>query len=240
MNSMEDFATFEEFSSNVEMGEGFGEAMAIVAGFLLIFALLAGIVGLIMYIFQSVGLYTIAKRRGINHAWLSWIPVGCNWILGCIADQYRYVAMGENKNRRTVLLILSLTSLALSVVGFGISSSGTLAMLTEIMQEGTQATEAVVAGTSMGITSLLSMAGSIVSLVTTVFVYISLFDLYSSCTPRNNVLFLVLGIFFGFLNGIFIFACRNKDQGMPPRKRPAQQPQWHDPVTDREPWDQAE
>ena len=34
MNSMEDFATFEEFSSNVEMGEGFGEAMAIVAGYL--------------------------------------------------------------------------------------------------------------------------------------------------------------------------------------------------------------
>ncbi len=27
------------------------------------------------YILSSLGFYTLAKRRGIRHPWLSWIPV---------------------------------------------------------------------------------------------------------------------------------------------------------------------
>lgn len=33
-------------------------------------------ISLVFYIFESLGLYTIAKRRGIRHPWLSWVPLG--------------------------------------------------------------------------------------------------------------------------------------------------------------------
>ena len=49
----------------------------------------ASIIQIAVYVFTSLALYTIAKRRGINHPWLSWIPVANVWILGSIADQYR-------------------------------------------------------------------------------------------------------------------------------------------------------
>ena len=52
--------------------------------------------------------------------------------------------------------------------------------------------------------------------------YVAMYDLYTSCSPQNNVLFLVLSIFFTVTEPFFLFFIRNKDEGMPPRR---QQPQ---------------
>ena len=49
--------------------------------------------------------------------------------------------------------------------------------------------------------------------------YIAMYDLYTSCTPQNNVLFLVLSIFFSVTEPFFVFFIRNKDEGMPPRRQ---------------------
>ena len=63
----------------------------------------------------------------------------------------------------------------------------------------------------------LSLILFVLSTVLIVFQYIATYDLFMSCTPKNAVLFLVLNLLFG-LGAVFIFACRNKDEGMPPRK----------------------
>ena len=47
---------------------------------------------------------------------------------------------------------------------------------------------------------------------------VALYDFYSSCTKKYNVLFLVLGLVFQFLEPVFFFICRNKEEGMPPRR----------------------
>ena len=44
---------------------------------------------IVSYVLLAWGLFTIAKRRGINKPWLAWIPVVNVWMLGCISDQYR-------------------------------------------------------------------------------------------------------------------------------------------------------
>ena len=53
------------------------------------------IFSVVTYVLTSLGLYTMAKRRMINHPWLSWVPVANMWILGSLSDQYRYVARGQ-------------------------------------------------------------------------------------------------------------------------------------------------
>ena len=60
--------------------------------------------------FASIGLTTIANRRGLRNGWLSWLPVGYDWTIGNIADQYRYLARGEVRSRRKALLALSIVS----------------------------------------------------------------------------------------------------------------------------------
>ena len=84
---------------------GFSGAMLIFYLIYMVF-MLALTVG--SYVLQSVSLHTIAKRRGIHKPWLSWLPIGEMWIVGCISDQYQYVVKGRVKNKRKALLVLNI------------------------------------------------------------------------------------------------------------------------------------
>jgi uncharacterized membrane protein len=58
----------------------------------------------------------------------------------------------------------------------------------------------------------------VISLVYTVLYYVALYDLYKSSDPRHDALYLVLSILLGVVTPFLIFACRNKEGGMPARK----------------------
>lgn len=55
----------------------------VVSGVLIIIAI---IIFCIRYVFQALGFYTMAKKRGIEHAWLAWIPIVQNYIFGELVD----------------------------------------------------------------------------------------------------------------------------------------------------------
>lgn len=246
--------------------------MAVFLGIILIIWLIALAFGILMYVFQSLGLYTIAKRRGIDNPWLAWIPVGYQWILGCVSDQYQYVAKGQVKSKRKLLLVLSIISLVLSVVtligSIGVFTNLIINLADEVsveqyeyyygysddmLIEDTYNDEALenigAAASSMAGFYGSSMIASVINIVMGIFVYIALFDLYRSSDPGNATLFLVLGILFSVAQPFFIFACRNKDGGMPPRMAPVQPaawnpaqptldtPAWNPPAPPAEPWE---
>lgn len=74
------------------------------------------VIGLVSYVLLAVGLHSMAKRRGIRNAWLAWIPIANAWVLGCLSDQYQYVAKGRNKSRRKVLLTLGILTEVVSII----------------------------------------------------------------------------------------------------------------------------
>lgn len=166
---------------------------------------------LAMYILTSLGMYRMAKRRGIHRPWLAWIPVGNMWILGCISDQYQAVVKNKTTNRRGTLMGLYIASLLLAViymifaVGFALSQN--FAFLGGFL-----------------ITFLAILA---VSIAFSVFGYMSYFDFYRSADPDNAVLYLVLSIFVSVTAPFLIFLCGKKDGGMPARveEAPAQLPE---------------
>ena len=204
-----DFSAYEYYLDGdlMEFFEEFGFAMiGIVLGILLV----ALLVGLVFYVLQSVALYSIAKRRGINNAWLAWIPIGTNWIMGSISDQYQYVVNGKIKNKRKIMLILSLCPIAINLIARVVS---TALLLTSV---GSSATEVVMV--SSAVTAVQSVVNAGFSIALAVYGCIALYDLYTSCCPNNNVLFLVLGIIFSFLTPFFLFFNRKRDDGMPPRR----------------------
>lgn len=199
------------FSVDESMGIGFAIAWLIYAVAMLAF-------GIAAYILQASGLYTIAKRRGIRKPWLSWIPVVSCWIIGCISDQYQYLVKGKNKSRRKVLLTLNIVNMVLGVVMvvcyIVILVNGITGAMNGITED-----ELMMGmmGPLMGVLGMLiPMMG--VSIAMMIFYYMSMYDLYSSCSPQNNVLFLVLSIIFNVTEPFFVFFNRNKDAGMPPRR----------------------
>lgn len=184
------------------------------------------------YVFTALALYTIANRRGIRKAWLAWIPVLDVWILGSISDQFRYVTKGENKSKRKALLTLSLINAVATVVVIVLFVGMLINAFVIAFNNGTE--EMIVrqiVGPAMG---MLGIAVLMLALTVAhaIIYYMALYDLYTSCEPRNNTLYLVLSIIpmvSTIAKPLFLFLCRDKDEGMPPR-RPESIPEYAAPM----------
>ncbi len=212
-----------------EIGEGL-EAL-----FGLTWSTLPTLISLAVYVFTALGLYTLAQRRGLRHPWLAWIPVASAWILGSLSDQYRYVVRGQVRSKRKVLLTLNIISAVMGVVMGVVIMAAVIRCAFSF--RGASETEIVNAflGSIMGVLAMcVPLAG--VSIASAVLSYMALYDIYTSCDPANNTVYLVLSILFGFTQAIFLFLCRNRDDGMPPRRDA--QPQYRQPT--QEPWEQQD
>ena len=211
---------FEEF---MEYGLG---ASLLTNGF-------SSLLGLASYVLTALALYTMAQRRGIKNAWVSWVPVINCWILGSLSDQYRYVVKGEIKNKRKTLLILNILNGVLSIV----LAIGVVIMVVMGIRSTMGPYSEDILGSAIGaVAGIVGLCLPIVgiSIALAVIRYMALYDIYTSCQPQNNVLFLVLSIIFRVTEPFFLFLCRDKDEGMPPRK---QEPVYTPP---QEPWNNPE
>ena len=201
----------------------------------------SGLFGIASYVLSSMALYTLAKRRGIAKAWLSWVPVVNVWILGSLSDQYRYVVKGQYKNKRKSMLILSIL---LWILGVAMTAVGGVLVAGAITGAMRGVSEKVmlesVLGPALGLCGLaVPVIGIAIAL--TIIRYMALYDVYTSMDPTSNVLFLVLSILFSFTECFFLFFSRNKDEGMPPRKQEPvytapQEPRWQPPQPEQETW----
>ena len=188
------------------------------------------------YVLLALGMFAIAKRRGISKPWLAWIPFGQSWILGSISDQYRYVTRGEQKAKRKALLTLEILVVVLIFVVI-IALVGAFAGLfmqmdmEALMQNPESAAymietfmednmDQVISALGLVVVLLLPLLGVAVAMC--VVKYMAFHDLFASCDPKNKTLFTVLGIIldiFGLsvVMSVFVLICKNKDEGMPPR-----------------------
>ena len=201
-----------------------GAAAGIITGIFLMVYFLAMAFSVASYVLTAVGMYRIAKRRGIHHAWLAWIPVGSNWLLGSISDHYQYVAKQKNTKRRKVLLTLSLI-----LMGATLAFAACTAAMVIAAGSTTDDTGMFVAMTLMVVSYLVVMG---LSIAVTVVSYIACYDLFRSCKPGNAVLFLILSVIFNVTLPFFIFFISNSDEGMPPkRSRQPEQIPYEEPET---------
>ncbi len=168
-----------------------------------------------LWILKSIALYQIAKRRGIVHAWLSWIPVGQEWIIGSLSDQYQYLVFGRIRDKRKMMLGFSAVSWAGTLITIVLLLDFLFPlMLNESVWYGFSYNLAVFGGLMF----LFSVIVGVFTIATFVLKCICRYDLYQSCEPANAIAYLVLGTIFGFVDPFLLWACRHKDLGMPPRK----------------------
>lgn len=205
----------------------------------------SSLIAIAAYVLSSMTFYTVACRRGLNHPWLAWIPVVKNYLIGSVSDQYRYVVRRERKNKRGILLALSILRAVLGAIALGlliaVISRGVRGFMWDyserrIMEEIMESVAGLI---------YMSLPLCAVSIAYWILRYMALFDIYRSLDPGNGVLYLVLSILIRATEPFFLFFNRSKDDGMPPRKKSAPvqtppEPQWQ-PTQDRpDPWEQSE
>lgn len=159
------------------------------------------------YVLQSLGYHTLAKRRGIANPWLAWLPIGNAYIMGAVADDYNIKARNVKTNYRKILLYLLIAVFALAVMLYPILFVGVFSAI-----------EADSAELGLGVlftVIIISILLLAVAVTACVFEYISIYRILQSCTPKNAIVYFLLGIFISGTLPFFIFFLRNKDEGMP-------------------------
>ena len=217
------------------------EIVGAVAGALLVAAIVALLLGIVLYVIKSLGLYTIAKRRGIACPWLAWLPVGCEWITASIADQYRKVTSGKATVRRFIIVALAVISIGLTCFTTTTLSSKAdeideLAVYVEEHGEDLDEEEALEyvtevfdeLGEILGGFTLVAALSGVVALASNVYWFVCAGDVYASCCPKSGTMMLVLSFFLPILAPFFFFCNKEKDAGMVPVNKP--QPQYVAPV----------
>lgn len=200
-----------------------------VAGVLIVAAIVIVLLAIVLYVIKSLGLYTIAKRRGIGCAWLAWLPVGCEWITGSIADQYRKVTRGKATIRRFIIVAVAIAGIALSAF----TTSGLNENLAELQELAEYAEsfdqymyeEDVMyifeqLGELLSGFALYAALSAVLSFISKVYWHVCAGDVFASCCPNNATMMLVLSICLPVLEPFFFFCNKEKDAGMIPAGQP--------------------
>ena len=162
-----------------------------------IYALIAGGIGIAIYVLRSLGLYKLAKNRGIDNAWLAWLPVGDAYIMGYLSEASPFV------QRKFPKMHIIFTS----VMGgyFLITIISSLGMFLSSVPLGPSGFNLF---GGYGYISLVLVFIYLIAIFVMVLLYFVLYHIYKTYDPQNAVLYTVLSVF--GLSFIFLFVIRNK------------------------------
>ena len=192
-------------------------AMGVGAIFMIIYFAIIGLsllMSVAIYVFNSIGLMTIAKNRGITHPWMAWIPFANSYLFGKLSDDINF-CKGKRTNHRKLLLGLLIAAEIVVLVGYIVMVVGAVAAgFIDSMRGG----EELIAFMPflMLIGWAIMMVGAIIAIVHSVFYYIALYNILNAYAPNMAVVILLLTILvFSPLSSIYLFAIRNRAPAEP-------------------------
>lgn len=93
--------------------DSFMAIMPIIMSVLGIILVVSLVIGLVCYVFNALGLYTMAKNRNLDNPWLAWIPLASNYLMGELINDDVSISTWHIPYAK---LFLPLMGLALTVV----------------------------------------------------------------------------------------------------------------------------
>lgn len=213
-------------------------------------SIVPNLISVALYVLCALGLYTIAKRRGIRHAWLAWVPVASAWVLGSIADDYKARHTGRNHSMRIALTVLEVAMIVLLVLSFAsvfvtlgnvltvneltdfyVSASGAENDLYAVSQEEMieQLVERMETRMTDEVVEKLVWGSIVMVALCVLMVGVAIAEMVVECVCLYRLFAScdpqnkVLYLLLGILLGVcsvFVFLCRDKDLGLEPQQPP--------------------
>lgn len=183
---------------------------------LLVFSLIVLGISVTIYVLNAFGTYRLAKRRGMRYAWLSWLPVGNEYILGKMSDD---IASEEPPYLRRswwmTYPILSGVYLLFAITGSVLALLAVPEYIVRIQDAAAYGTEEILDAvfsifSTGGIGMLIvSQFANLLSIAVAVIGSILLYRIYKRYMPNAALPFAICGGIFG-LHWIFVFIIRNR------------------------------
>ncbi len=203
-----------DFSSNIQngldyaagtssaMGEGEMGILAFLMSFLLSFGLVLLLtlpIVIFQYVFTSISLQTLSRRRKVSKPWLAWIPYCSTWLLGAIASDYDK-QNGKHKRWGRRLITTYLLEMVLLILGYAGYLIGV------IFAESSTSLALVI----LLIALAVFLVDFVFAILYAVFYYICIYKIFKSTAGDLAWLFLLLAIFVPISLPICLFVFRNK------------------------------
>lgn len=171
----------------------------------------SAVIGIAIYLLESISVYKMAKSAQIKNPWLAFIPVANDWVFGTLAEKFKK-KNGTKSARFGIILpvlegIVLIEAIALTIF--------TVISIKEITG---YALDAVNTSSEMAPEQFMSLIPVIIlyfALMAVAFAYavvffIALWRVYSSFDKSNATLYIVLSVIFTISVPIILFIIRNR------------------------------
>lgn len=171
----------------------------------------SAVIGIAIYLLESISVYKMAKSAEIKNPWLAFVPVANDWVFGTLAEKYKK-KNGTKSARFGIILpvlegIVLIESIALTIF--------TVISVKEITG---YALDAVNTSAEMAPEQFMSLIPVIilyfaliaVAIAYAVVFFIALWRVYSSFDKSNATLYIVLSVIFTISVPIILFIIRNR------------------------------
>ena len=171
----------------------------------------SAVIGIAIYLLESISVYKMAKSAEIKNPWLVFIPVANDWVFGTLAEKYKK-KNGTKSARFGIILpvlegIVLIETIALTIF--------TVISIKEITG---YALDAVNTSSEMAPEQFMSLIPVIilyfalmaVAIAYAVVFFIALWRVYSSFDKSNATLYIVLSVIFTISVPIILFIIRNR------------------------------
>ena len=211
MNAGFDFSELEGFGQLP--GVGSEEVIGMVLLMFLIPMLIGFVLGLVLYIFESIGLYKLAKNCRLPAPGLAWVPIADGYVLGRLAEVSDRTVGKKSLPYRIILPLLEAFMLIMSAV----TSFFSIVMTVRAVVLG-HTGDIVSLEASIGVLLVVLGLLMLAVIAVCVFLYLALYRVYRLFAPENAVAFIVVSILFPVTTSFFLFSLRDRQPGAP---RPA-------------------
>lgn len=171
----------------------------------------SAVIGIAIYLLESISVYKMAKSAEIKNPWLAFIPVANDWVFGTLAEKYKK-KNGTKSARFGIILpvlegIVLIEAIALTIftvisikeiTGYALDAVNTS---TEMVPEQFMSLIPVI---------ILYFALMAVAIAYAVVFFIALWRVYYSFDKSNATLYIVLSIIFTISVPIILFIIRNR------------------------------
>ncbi len=169
-----------------------------------------------IYVLGALGAYKLAKRRGMTNAWLSWLPVGQEYILGKMANNISVEEPPYQKRGWWIAYpILSGAMLLFALVNSVIMLSSLPDYILRVIHAAMYGSEQAVKDAALSFVSgsggllVIGLLVNLLSIAAAVIGSILLYRVYKRYWPNAAMAFAVCGGIFG-LHWLFLFIIRNR------------------------------
>ena len=169
------------------------------------------LIGLALYLLESIGVYKMAKSAEIKNPWLAFIPVANGWVFGTLAEKYK--KKNGTKSARFGIILPVLEGIVLiEAIALTIFTVISIKEITGYALDAVNTSSEMAPEQFMSLISviILYFALMAVAIAYAVVFFIALWRVYFSFDKPNATLYIVLSVVFTISVPIILFIIRNR------------------------------